>query len=716
VDSQTDSKDGAYPNRPLRIAFVGDSITWVDGILGDGFVGRADEYIRNRFAETVTHDRMVRFGRFETVRSRKLFGGSATKLLGTGSGASFDITGDELTVVQAKERTNESAAWIDLYVDGVRYDSFSNWNEQPCGTESLRFAGDGATAAYDLGRAFTYAHRVVVDGQPLTGSILTTGYGSGFPAGQDYAVIRKYSAVRQETAPAVHHFLWFAVPPPTGAVIEATFRYGETIVYAKGSVGETEQAIDSPLESRYGDGGTDGSGTCVGPISFGLDLRESDSRAALTWRFPHAAKRTFELRIRGFDPRGNASGEPYAIVNFATNRHHAIMNAGIGGKSARWFNGSDPLRSIRPVLEWKPDIVFIGLGTNDDWEPGNGFAAWRTIELAEAEALNRPVLCWKSCTPTGTGYCRIETAELKAAAAAERSVVIDGTNATFDNVKAGDIVVIGDYNGDNRNVQSRILTDWDEASRTCTFDEPLQPNVITGRIADYAGQTVRIKRTDGFAKQLILLIQTIREAVPARRIALLETGLSHFDTRLLMGYPEQIRLIAEKCGAVHVPIYAPLMKWQFAQSPDIPVRPVADRSAAADGTGVYLLTAPDGHDVHERLGMQLRHWSVRVNGVERYGNGCRIEGGFAVAFAAGVSSPALTDWEGRRSSLATYRYLPAKLVFVADIPPPDATIEVKVASAKWSADDTHLNLPGGIGIYAKQVEAALERIVAGMER
>lgn len=702
----------ATTGHPLRIAFVGDSITWVDGMLADGFVGRADEYVRSRYTETVMHDQMSRFGRFETVRSRKLLGETATKLLGIGSTLSFDMGGDELTVVQAKERTNESATRIDLYVNGVLFDTFSNWNEEPCGSQSLRFSGDGKTVIFDLGRAFTYAHRVAVDGRALTGTLLTAGYGAGFPVGQDFTVIRKYAAIRRGDETDVHHFVWFRSPPQPGASIEVTFRYGETIAYAKGTVGETGQAIDTPLESRYGDNSAERSGAC-GPISFGLSFRESDNRAAITWRFPYAAKRSFELRIRGFDSRGEAKGEPYALINFASNRQVAILNAGIGGKSARWFNGDDPLLSIRKVLDWKPDIVFIGLGTNDDWEPGNGFAAWRSAgTLEEAEVRSRPVLHWKSCTLTEDGAYHVETAELKVAAVTERAIVIDGTNTTFDHVAAGDIVVIGDYYGDNRNVQCRILTGWDADTRVGTFAEPLTPTAVTERIADYAGQAVRIKRIEGFTRQMIRLIQTVKKELPACRIALWETGLSNFDTRLLMGYPEQIRRIAERLDVSHVPIYMPLMEWQYAQTPDLPVYPKAERM------GVYRLTAADGQDVHEQHGMLLRNWSVRVNGVERYGKGCRIEGGFALAFAPGANASQLTfaDGEGRRSKHVTYRYLPAQLVFFKDIPPLNATIEVKVASVKWSADDTHLNLPFGIEIYARQALKVLECILGETEK
>lgn len=704
------------PPRAVRIAFAGDSITWVDGMLDDGFVGEADVFIRETFADTIRHDEMHVTGQAETIRSRKFYGESAVRLTGAGSGASFEMFGDELTVVQAKERGNEAAALIDLYVDGKLHDTFSNRNDCPSGSETVRFIGDGATHTFDLGRPFTYAHRVSVDGAEVRGELNSRGYGAAFPADLDYRVLRQYMP-GPDGKPAVRHVLRFREPVPAGAAIEAHFRFGTTIAYAGTTVGETEEGLGSPLESRYGEGGVAFDPARPVSVSSGLDFRATDERAIRTWRFSHGARRKFELRIRGFDPLGGCASErePYFVLNFATNRFHRLMNAGIGGWTANLFNHDQGLRSTARLAAWQPDLVFIGLGTNDDWEAGNGFVASRRIEgLKEEDVRRLPALFLRNCWYEGPDRYSVDTAELVVSAATANSVSIDGSGAEFDDVKSGDLVVIGDYCGDNRNVQSRVIRSWDPLTRFALFDEPLEPTAMTPHAGDYAGQAIRIKRVDGYNAAMQIMIDTLRRECPKARIVLLETGLSNFCTRLLMGYPEAIRRLADVNGLERVELYQPLIDWQYTQPCDIRSYIGPDEALVSTGGAVYPLLSAAGHDVHRDAGLQLRNWSVRVNGRERYGDGCRIEGGYAIAFRDDLPPDQMTieAWNGRpRNPKLAYRFIPPRLVFTRDVPAPGATIEVSVSSAKWSVDDAHLNLPGGKEIYNRQVKETLRRVI-----
>jgi hypothetical protein len=549
----------------------------------------------------------------------------------------------------------------------------------------------------------------------VAGELNSRGYGAAFPASLDYRVIRQYMP-GPEGEPEVHHVLRFREPVSKGAAIEATYRFGETIAYAKTTIGETEERIGSPLESRYGEGGVAFDPARPVSVSSGLDFRSTDERAVRTWRFPHAARRRFELRIRGFDPLGGGKSEPYFLLNFVTNRFHHVMNAGIGGWTANLFNNDQGLRSTGRLTAWNPDIVFIGLGTNDDWEAGNGFVASRRVEgLKEEDVRRLPVLFVRNCRCEGPDRYSIDTADLVVSSATGYSVSIDGSGADLGDVKIGDLVVIGDYCGDSRNVQSRMIASWDPHTRTARFEEPLEPTAITASTGDYAGQAVRIKRVDGYIAAMERMIGTLKQNCPEVRLALFETGLSHFHTRLLTGYPETIRRIAGRYGLERVDIYRPLLEWQYDQPCDKRVYIGPDETVVSSGAGQYPLLSSSGKDIGEEAGYQLRNWSVRVDGRERYGVGCRIEGGYAIAFRGDLAPDELTieDWNGRaRNPKMAYRFVPSRLIFAHDVPERGAVIEVSVSSGKWSFDDAHLNLPGGKAIYGRQVKETLRRMLA----
>jgi hypothetical protein len=705
----------AVSNAVMRIAFAGDSITWGDGMPDDGFVGRADEYIRERCATTLTIEQLEVFGVSQLIKSRKFYRSDAVKLMGVGSGVRFDWNGDELSIVQAIERSNASTSVIDLFVDGLLYDSFTNWNASEVGTAALSFIGDGEKDQFDLGRAFTYDHTVSVDGMKLSGALNVSGYGGSFPAEADYMVIRKIIGVMGERQ-EVHHVMWFRIPPPKDACIDVEFSYGETIAYAKTTVGETGRAIDTLLESRYGVGEVAFDPARPSSISSGLDFRESDARAVKTWRFPTTAIRSCELVIRGLDPNSERFGEPYFILNFITNRYHAIMNAGIGGWTAKRYNTDLGLRSSKAIAEWAPDIVILGLGTNDDWEAGNGFVASRCLDdLTESLVRRLPVLYLKNCKIKHTDSYQVETAELIISSIRNScSVRVDGKNASFEAVKKGDILVIGNYYGDNRNVQCRLIEEWEESTRTARFADPLVPTEVTPDIMDYVGQSVSFKRADAFATQLIELIRTIRQSNPDVHFAIMETGLSNFNTRLLMGYPELIRDIARQTAIHLIPVYEPLMKWQYRQPQDIPVYIGPYSLQISSGASEYPLLNAAGKDVVAEQDYMLRNWSVLVNGEEIFPQGCKIIGGFALTFHPDEKPENLTleDWNGRSSNPKTaYRFIPSSLVFTTDVPASGDRIEVRVSRAKWSLDDAHLNLPEGEEVYVSQVNKALELLM-----
>jgi len=194
---------------------------------------------------------MIVTGDHRVVKSPKLYGGTAAVLTGTGAACEFELEGNEVSVCFAIKRGQATGTTVELLVDGKPHEEFTLRNEAPMGRDQKTFTGDGKTVVFDLGRAFTYGHKVQKDGVELKGGLNTQGYGGRFKKGDDYMVVRKYA---KGSPPRVHHMVWLAEPPAAGSKLTATFSYGEAITYARTSIGERDSAIDSAMESTYGDG------------------------------------------------------------------------------------------------------------------------------------------------------------------------------------------------------------------------------------------------------------------------------------------------------------------------------------------------------------------------------------------------------------------------------------------------------------------------------
>lgn len=691
----------------LRVAFTGSSITWGDGLLDDSFVGEVDKYLRTQLASTIVAADMNYSVEPIHISNPKFYGGKAIKITGIGNSVSFSLKSDSLSIVQGMERSQDNASIIELYVDGKLYDTFSNYNPNPVGSEVKEFTGDGNSVKFDLGRCYTYAHKVTVDGILQIGGLNTAGYGATFPPGQDYLIIRKYVSDPQTNQVAVHHVLLFSRPPKSGAKIRLSYNYGENIGYTKTTVGELELGFDSKLESRYGDDNLDFAPSSTANISSGLDFRFTDERAIKTWNFAEVKERHFEFRIRGLDERAAAAGTPYFIINFATDRMHRIMNAGIGGWTAERLATDQGLRNIQELIKFQPDIILFESGTNDDWSKGR-FVCTRKVEnLTEVEISVYPSLWLKSLEYHGEDNYSFETYELIISEATEHSIAIQPEGVDFGDLRPGDILIIGDYYGDDRTIQCRIIESWDAANCRAQFTEPLKAAEFLGmkELNELVGKKVRVKRIDDFIAWMQKCVEIMQALNPHVAIGIIDTGLCNFYTRTLLGYPEKLEEFCQENGLLHIKSYKELKKWQYSQMRNITAYLGPSGSNFASGKAEYHLVDYLGQDIHQATGCSLlRNWSVKVNGQEVYGTDCYIVGGQIMGLVGQKSGPELEfdNWHFPRN----YKFVPTKLVFFRNIPEAGSRIEIKCSSIKWSSDDTHPNRYGA-EVYGKAIIESL---------
>jgi hypothetical protein len=701
----------AQAKESKRIALTGSSITWGEGLLDDSFVGEVDQYFRTLWAQTILADGMVYKAAPSEVVNPKFYQGIAKKIKGQDNTVSFSMTSKSLSIVQGIERSYDNTSIIDLYVNGKLFDSFSNFNPSPLGSELKEFSGDGDTVKFDLGRCFTYAHKVTVDEVLQKGALNTAGYGGSFPQGNDYLIIRKYIVDPKSGEVAVHHVLWFRTPPSAGAKIEVAYDYGENICYAKTTVGELGCSLDTGLESRYGDGNLDFAPEVASGISDGLDFRYTDERAIKSWEFEDVRERHFEFRIRGLDESANLEGTPYFIINFATDCMHRIMNAGIGGWTAQRLATDLGLRNLEGLMRFEPDLIIFESGTNDDWNDGEFISSREVTQLAEVEVKEYPSLWLKSLTHIGSHEYAIETCQLLISEAEKNSITIDSHDADFGQIEPGDILVIGDYHGDERAIQCRLIESWDETICRAEFREPLELISRFGieKLEDFVGKKVRVKRIDKFISWMQHCVDFMRTSNPNVAIGIVDTGLCNYYTRTLLGYPQKIEEFCQKNGFVHFNAYDALKEWQYSQPRNITAYIGPDSGRIASGKTKYQLVDQAGKDLHLATDcLLLRNWSVRVNGKEVYGKDCYIEGGYIMGIPQQLEGSGLefNDWQFPR----TYKNTPTRLVFFRNVPLAGSCIEIKCTSRKWSEDDTHPN-PEGAKVYGKAIIDKLSELL-----
>ncbi|THG77762.1 hypothetical protein E5198_16465 [Pseudomonas sp. A-1] len=685
--------------RAIRVSVAGSSITWGEGWLGEGsYVGEVERYLRTVLATTLHGADFTLSGTNSTVSNKLFYKGSAVRLQGANAEASFDLYGDELSLCIARERGNAGAAQVEVYADGALLDTFTTWNDEAFATGlTANFTGDGTTRQFDLGQAFTFGHTVSVGGVAKVVQTNTGGYGASFPGGVDVLVIRKLVTVGG--VPQVRHFLWFAVAPANGAAIVAGFSAGESVTYVRGTVGQTAQALTSSNESPYGDGNVAYDPANPANLSSGLGFRETDPRAVLTWHFGSTAKRAFKVRVIGLDPR--ATGTPQLYLNAATNRMHHLQNAGIGGWTAALLLNDAGLNNLAAVKRFQPDVLLFESCTNDDWQT-HVDRAWRTrTGLTDAQVRGEESAhLFHSVTYVGTDNYTVEDNRLLISAITETSVQFDGAGATFE-VVPGDVVILGDFKGDNRRLACRVVKAWDAANRRITWARPLSTRELAHItvLGDLVGSTAMVKGAPSWVANVEAVIDALQEAVPECVVAIGTAGIPNIRYRRLEGYRELAADIARRKGVLFEDIYARTLAWQYSQPATAQLYLNASQSTTSTGASEYTLYQADGAKPTATV---ERGWSVKVDGVERINRGCHIAGGYKTGWADGTSPMTLSN---TTQLVSDYR-----VVFETDPPPAGSTIVVKRAAAKWSNDDCH---PGTAGFqpFGKAAIAALTAAV-----
>uniref|UniRef100_UPI000D51D199 hypothetical protein n=1 Tax=Vibrio vulnificus TaxID=672 RepID=UPI000D51D199 len=171
---------------------------------------------------------------------------------------------------------------------------------------------------------------------------------------------------------------------------------------------------------------------------------------------------------------------------------------------------------------------------------------------------------------------------------------------------------------------------------------------------------------------------------PNAHLSIATSGVPNMRCRRLEGYTPYGKSIAKARGIDFIDYYTQTREWSEQTVPDATAYLTAGGGQTSDGSAELPLYQSGGNPLQNRW--TLRGWSVLVNGVERYLDGCYVIGGAR----RGWTNP---DGDLNMGNYA-WVYDQFKVVFTRDVPPAGAFVEVKYSSKQWSGDDCH---PSAIG-------------------
>ncbi|EMY6610585.1 hypothetical protein ABCL16_002810 [Vibrio parahaemolyticus] len=683
----------------IRLACMGSSITWGSGYVGQSsYVGVVEDYLRNEVATTILGEQL---GYAVRLSESMQYKGAIAYLEGKDTATEFTLLGDEVSLALCKERGNEHAAIVELWVNDKLCERFSTYNEEPFSEGVVKsWNADGTTRSWDLEVPFTYNHQVKRNGQLLNGGIYSGGYGGSWPDGWEYMIVRrtKESGAEHE----VTHWLTFKTNQTTGAVIECTFDHGETIKPMFSTVGNLGKNLGSGIESTYGDGNIAYDPANPVGLSSGLDFRHTDDRAIITAKFPTVQTLNAKLVIIGSDPRVINPSSPRLYLNFVTNKMHHIMNAGIGGfKASNFLSSYESLKSHYKVSQWKPTHISMESCTNDDWGT-NEYLCWTDATMPQAQLFDVDSLIWlQDIQNNQDGTYLVSDSRITYEEIGPFHVVLKSDTTQIGDIQPGDVVTFGQWKGDNRSMAVRLVKSWDAVSRRIEWGPELRVDDFGWGMDSISEiETIQVRSLKQWGDNVESVITNLREANPNAHLSIGTCGVPNMRTRRLEGYTDYGKHIAKQLGVDFIDYYSVTREWSENAAADLQVYITAGGGETGDGSSEFPLYFENGNEVKNYWTM--RGWSVVVNGVERYLDGCYVIGGARRGW---------TDPNGDLSmSNYTWVYDQYKVVFTKHVPPAGAQIHVKKTSETWSSDDCH---PSSIGysLFSQAFTEHLRKVI-----
>ncbi len=667
------------PPAKRNIVLAGSSITWAYGSITSRFPGEVVDFIQNECATTLLSSEMSFSGSVEVFNNPLQYKGTGEKVSGINSKIEFDLFGDEIAICQTILRTTDYAV-VRVKADGEIIGRFANHNNS-VGNEKQQFAGDGKTVKFKLNHPATYSHNVEIDGQLQKGKIHTGGWSRNIPENPGYLIIRKLDENRKPV-----HFIWFKTAPAKGAKIIVDYKFGRVVAFEGSTVGQL--ATDETNESAYGEGTVSFDPANPAVLSSGLEYRYIDQDAFWVHKFTSAKKRHFEIEIID-------GVNPYFIINFASNRFHNFMNAGIGGWRLSYLLDKDGINDYNAFFEkFTPDVLVNESATNDDWAFGERKVKRTLTGLSEKEVKQLWTLELDSVSynkTTDDYTVRLCTGIISSASrfALTCPQIVNST------VSPGDIIRIGTYHGDNHQVVCREIETVDLQKGEVTWLNPLAPEQLlnVNNFSDLTGAECAVRSLAGYQNQYEELIRNIQKISPQTQLLIAQPGLSNYRRRALWGYNIIHRKLAAQFHNVNT---IEITDWLY----DYQQGNISGKSFVeidADGNSEYILPW-DGH---------WQGFEVWVDNKNVYGTDCYIECGFGYSVNQDGTGSELNIENSYNKSHSVKRKM--KLVFTKNAPQ-KGVIKIVKADSVWSPDFCHTTGAGGY-VYGQIYNSEIGKLI-----
>jgi hypothetical protein len=544
------------------------------------------------------------------------------------------------------------------------------------------FTGDGSDVKFSLKFSSTYNHGVTIDGGPaLIGGLLTNTYGvTAVPDGDDYVIIRQFDGDGEPV-----HAIWFAVAPDDLASISVSYDVGRLLGHTLSTVGQitTDSLIN---EGVYGNGAVSYDPANPSSVGSGMEFRSIDKDQFFIHKFTSIAERAIEIEI--------VSGvNPYFVFDFVSTRYHDFMNAGIGGWSLSQLLNNNKVNDYNNIFkDFLPDIIINESATNDDWSYGSRKVSRIINGVTQAKLRELATLELNSATWDGVNYTVVSNTGIITALT---KYSITSVEIVGSAVAIGDIVRIGNYYGDNKQVATREISTVDLVGGVVTFTQPLNPKLMLNvdSLSDLVGAEIAIRDLSGYADAYRDLLTKLNKASRNVKVGITQPGLSDYFIRALWGYDIIHRIVASEFDSAFV---IEITDWLH----DFQAGYISGDNKldiVSNGSGAYSLTGWVGH---------WQGFKVFVNGIDMYGKDCYVKSGryssvdpLLVGAAANFNGDYTRHYETNTEM---------ELVFTKNIPN-GATITIERADGVWSGDYAHPSSTIGAMVYGQAYSDALSR-------